>query len=231
VEIKHGVRFLLSESSRTQKIPVEKMKPMSAVQRLRRLFLDPLLGVIALVGVFAPFAREMFSPDTLKNGTLSVGVSHAAVAEKLFLAVGMLCIIFIIALRERPENVCRHLAALSLVRIVFLTGATIAIGLAAFDACTAYHGAALDNGGSCFCWLTGALSGAGAFLAGIICLTGRALTALLCDVVRVLIGLFIAFDRLSKVASERLAHVFYPGIASGSRLARRIAGRAPPVFA
>jgi hypothetical protein len=207
------------------------MYSILSVRRLQQLIADSLLAFITLVGVTVPFMRELFSVNVSESAILPVAVSHAAVVEKCILAMGVLLIVFLVALRGHKGTICRHLAALPLLRIACLTGATIAIGLASFDACTAYHGAELDNGGSCFCWLTGTLAGAGAFLAGIICVTGRTLATLMRDVVHGLVALFIVFDRLCKIASERLSHALYPSIASGSRLARRIAGRAPPVFA
>jgi len=198
---------------------------------MQQLVADSTLALVALVGVAVPFMRELICVNMRESAALSTAVSHAAVVAKCLLATGIVFIVFLVALRSRRGRVCRHLAALPLLRIAFLTGATIAIGLASFDACTAYHGAEMDTGGSCFCWLTGTLACAGAFLAGIICFTGRTLAAFMCDVVRGLIALFLVFDRICRIGSDRRSHLLHPRIASGSRLARRIAGRAPPVFA
>lgn len=209
------------------------MHSLRFVRRRHPLIVDSLVGLLAVIGVAVPFIRELFfadMSDMSKSTALPVAAAHAAVGAKCILAMGMLCIVFLVALRGRKKAVCRGIGALPLLRIAFLTGATIAIGLASFDACTAYHGAEMDAGGSCFCWLTGTLAGAGAFLAGIICFTGRTLTTLLCDVVRGLIALFI-LDHLCKIANERFSHGIHPRIPSGSRLSRRIAGRAPPALA
>jgi hypothetical protein len=99
--------------------------------------------------------------------------------------------------------------------------------LTAFDVCTGFHAAGPMAEG-CTCWLTALLVGVAALLTVLLILGGRAILALLRDAIGVILE---AFFGLQHIAAPRFSsrREVVP-LTAGALLARRCAGRGPPVF-
>ncbi len=196
---------------------------------MRPRLADLLTALFAAIAIGAPFAREHLVMDMASEPMPTSALTpQIMLAGQLLVTLLALFGVFLSAVRGRQGRIPQRLAALPPLHTAFLAGSAVAIGLGAFNLCCAHHAVA---GGTCHCWLTGALAAMGALLAGLLCLTGRTLTELTREVVRILVALFILLERLARIASTRLHRTHAVRILGGPHLARHIAGRAPPLSA
>jgi hypothetical protein len=97
--------------------------------------------------------------------------------------------------------------------------------LTAYDACTGFH-ATRPMAAGCMCWLTAVIAGCSALLAALVILAGRAVLALLHDVLVVVLETFCAARPAAAPSFARFR--VWRCAATGTLLARRFHGRAPP---
>jgi hypothetical protein len=209
--------------------------------RVRTLLVNVTLLVLAFSSGLIAVVREQFSvPDAMAMSmssmamadAVSVDLAHALVATKAGLAA--LVLVAVLAwmwCRCRRGTFLETVAASPLARSSIVVGTTIAVGLAAFDVCTRYHGAAMDSSGSCYCWTTGMLAAAASCIVGIVIVAGRAILTYCRNVVRVIVALVVrlCLSAASAVFRRRREGGCAPRRRQQS--ARRMAGRAPPTFA
>ena len=156
-------------------------------------------------------------------------VAQAAMAAKVALAaLGVAGFVFWLIGRERTAP---GTGRLSIFTTAPLIGAALAIGLAAFDCCTRFHGGGADASGGCHCWLTGVLGVAGALAAGAVMLCGRVLAAWATAIIRVIVALVVRLAPRALDAAARAFRIRPTARRPTPLVARRIAGRAPPFTA
>jgi hypothetical protein len=196
---------------------------------------DGALFVVALIASAIPVIRERLTSDAGMMGgamvmpdAIPVGVAHVAIAVKVSLAVVVLALVLAAVGRRRYGDLMRRLAASPLSRTAMLAAVAIAVGLSVFDSCTNYHGAEMDAGGTCSCWLTGTLAACGAFLASVAIAAGRVLVAFAREIVRAVIAL--VFRLLPRAGTNGAIRRHFGPVRTyrAPGLARRTAGRAPP---
>jgi hypothetical protein len=197
---------------------------------LRETVINIALGSTVAAAAGIPLAREAFIPDALL-GAVPTPISHLAIIGKILLSVLALLVIFPAALRDHRGEIYRRLAAMPLVRTALVAGAVIAAGLAAFDVCTAYHGAEHDMSGMCYCWVTGALAAAGALLVALAGIAGRTILAFTHNLLRIVIALIVRLAPTCEKSALLSGGIRPRRISTAPLLSRRIAGRAPPRFA
>jgi uncharacterized MAPEG superfamily protein len=161
-----------------------------------------------------------------------VDLAHALVAVKGGLAALVLvAVLAAIWYRCRRRTLLETVAALPVARSSIVIGTMIAVGLAAFDVCTRYHGAAMDSSGSCHCWITGMLAAVGSSIVGIAIVAGRAILGYCRKVVRVIVALVVRLRPSTGSAAFRLGREGNRAPRRRQHSARRMAGRAPPTSA
>ncbi|HYZ16658.1 MAG TPA: hypothetical protein VE591_09665 [Candidatus Acidoferrum sp.] len=192
-------------------------------------------------GVFAaliPVLHDELSPpraamQTTMDGTMAmpagtpVALASALIAVKVIVAMTLAAALFATAARSR-RSLAQQLAGMPLLRGSALVGAATAIGLAAFDLCTRFHGADMDASGVCHCWTTAAIAAAVAFVGGVAMLWGRLVVALARRIVARIAALVLALT--PNTAFPTVNRMVVAPLTRGARsaLGRRLAGRAPP---
>jgi hypothetical protein len=206
--------------------------------RGKRLVSNAVLSAFAVACALIAVVREQFVAESVSMAmAMSSDVVPVAAAQALVALKAVLATIVVLGAlawacrRFRRSGLVASVAALPPWRSSVVVGATIAAGLAMFDACTRYHGAAMDTSGSCYCWVTGMLAAAGAGIVSLSIVAGRAVVAYCRRVVRVIIDLVVRLRHTIAFAAFRSRRARTGALRRRWSRARRCAGRAPPSLA